>query len=172
MERRPIVNQKTMMAVILCILVAAMAAPIARADCAGNILPNASFEDGYSTRNVGEIEVANGWTPYWQDGPFAADGYDLRPEYKPEDAPSNYFVKLDEQYAIGANQWEFKIIDMLDNDSVVGHYATIKSLFHGYMNKLFSNELPKCKTVESMKDEIERIGQRINVACEKPLSFL
>ena len=56
------------------------------ADCPGNVLPNATFEDGFSVRGAGEVEVANGWTPFWQNGPFASDGYNLRPEYKPEDA--------------------------------------------------------------------------------------
>jgi len=86
MQRRAVVNIMTAVAILVTISVLAVAAPSARADCPGNILPNASFEDGFSTRGVGEIEVANGWTPFWQDGPFASDGYNLRPEYKPEDA--------------------------------------------------------------------------------------
>ena len=86
MQRRVAVNIMTIVALLGLIAVSAVAAPSARADCPGNILPNASFEDGFSTRSVGEIEVANGWTPFWQDGPFASDGYNLRPEYKPEDA--------------------------------------------------------------------------------------
>ncbi len=56
------------------------------ADCPGTPLRNAGFEDGFSTRGAGEVEVANGWTPFWQDGPFAAEGLNRRPEYKAEDA--------------------------------------------------------------------------------------
>ena len=63
-----------------------VALPPASADCAGNALVNGGFEGGFSTRGAGEVEVAVGWTPYYQDGPFTEDGYNRRPEYKPENA--------------------------------------------------------------------------------------
>lgn len=59
------------------------AEPLAQG-CEG--LVNAGFEDGFSERGAGEVSVANGWHPWWQDGPFQEDGYNRRPEYKPEDA--------------------------------------------------------------------------------------
>jgi len=86
MRRRMMVGSATVALLLTGMLLCGVAAPVAMADCPGNILPNAAFEDGFSSRGVGEVEVANGWTPYWQDGPFAENGYNLRPEYKPEDA--------------------------------------------------------------------------------------
>lgn len=61
-------------------------APIAYAECPGNALVNGGFEGGFTSRGANEVVVANGWTPFWQDGPFAEDGYNRRPEYKDEDA--------------------------------------------------------------------------------------
>ena len=58
----------------------------AQGDCPGNVLANAGFEEGYSDRGAGEVSVANGWYPWWQDGPDQEEGYYRRPEYKPEDA--------------------------------------------------------------------------------------
>lgn len=58
----------------------------AYAGCPGNVLVNGSFEEGFSPRGASEVEVANGWTPWWQDGPFANEGLNRRPEYKPEEA--------------------------------------------------------------------------------------
>jgi len=60
--------------------------PAARADCPGNALVNGGLEEGFSARGAGEVEVANGWHPWWQDGPGQEDGYNRRPEYKPQDA--------------------------------------------------------------------------------------
>jgi septal ring-binding cell division protein DamX len=54
--------------------------------CAGNVLANPGFEGGFSERGAGEVSVANGWFPWWQDGPGQDKGYYRRPEYKPEDA--------------------------------------------------------------------------------------
>ena len=59
---------------------------VVRADCPGNALVNPGFEEGFSDRGAGEVSIANGWFPWWQDGPGQADGYRRRPEYKPEDA--------------------------------------------------------------------------------------
>jgi len=39
------------------------------AQCPSNAVVNAGFEDGYSERGAGEVVVANGWTPWWQEGP-------------------------------------------------------------------------------------------------------
>lgn len=51
-----------------------------------NLLLNPSFEDGFSQRGAGEVEVANGWFPWWLQGtPDQTDvGYLRRPEFKPE----------------------------------------------------------------------------------------
>jgi len=62
------------------------AKPAAQGDCPGNVLVNPGFEGGFSERGAGEVSVANGWFPWWQDGPGQAEGYYRRPEYKPEDA--------------------------------------------------------------------------------------
>jgi hypothetical protein len=62
------------------------AAPAAQGDCPGNALVNPGFEEGFSDRGAGEVSVANGWFPWWQDGPRQKEGYNRRPEYKPEDA--------------------------------------------------------------------------------------
>ncbi|MBC7235460.1 MAG: hypothetical protein H5T69_06425 [Chloroflexi bacterium] len=58
----------------------------ALADCPGNVAINAGFEEGFSERGAGEVTVANGWQPFWQDGPNQKEGYNRRPEYKGEDA--------------------------------------------------------------------------------------
>ncbi len=51
-----------------------------------NLLLNPGFEDGFSARGAGEVEVANGWFPWWVQGtPDQTEkGYLRRPEYKPE----------------------------------------------------------------------------------------
>jgi hypothetical protein len=67
------------------ILLCGVGQPV-RADCPGNILPNVGFEAGFSARGAGEVTVANSWNSFWQEGPFQKDGYNHRPEYKPEDA--------------------------------------------------------------------------------------
>lgn len=53
---------------------------------AGNLLRNPGFEGGFSERGSGEVSIAEGWQPWWQDGPGQQEGYYRRPEYKPEDA--------------------------------------------------------------------------------------
>jgi len=62
--------------------------PSARADCPGGVLLNAGFEEGFSARGAGEVEVANGWHPWFLFGSEEEqkDGYNKRPEYKPQDA--------------------------------------------------------------------------------------
>lgn len=57
-----------------------------KADCPGNVLPNAGFEGGFTARGAIQVVVANSWEPFWQEGPFQEDGYNRRPEYQPEDA--------------------------------------------------------------------------------------
>jgi hypothetical protein len=78
----------TIVCVVACSLLATLpvAASPAQQDCAGNVLVNAGFEDGFSDRGAGEVSVANGWFPWYQDGPGQNEGYYRRPEYKPEDA--------------------------------------------------------------------------------------
>ena len=71
---------------LLIVALWASLAPAAHADCPSDVLVNAGFEGGFSERGSGEIVVANGWTPWWQDGPFQEDGLNRRPEFKPEDA--------------------------------------------------------------------------------------
>jgi len=60
--------------------------PAAKAESPGNVLLNPGFEEGFTTRGAGEVEVANSWHPWWQDGPGQTEGYNKRPEYKPQDA--------------------------------------------------------------------------------------
>ena len=69
--------------VLLAAVTPVAAEPLAQG-CEG--LVNADFEGSYSNRGAGEVTVADGWHPFWQDGPFQEDGYNRRPEYKPEDA--------------------------------------------------------------------------------------
>jgi len=64
----------------------AIAQPLSQAGCSGNVLVNPGFEDGFSDRGAGEVSVANGWFPWYQDGPGQNEGFYRRPEYKPEDA--------------------------------------------------------------------------------------
>lgn len=66
----------------------ALAAPPSQDACPGNLLRNAGFEEGFSTRGAGEVGVANGWEPWWINGsPAETDqGFLRRPEYKPENA--------------------------------------------------------------------------------------
>jgi uncharacterized repeat protein (TIGR01451 family) len=65
-----------------------------QAEGAYNLLVNPGFEDGFSERLDpyapwegirGELTVANGWE-LWYDNVPGQDGYNFRPEYKPEDA--------------------------------------------------------------------------------------
>ncbi|NLX36374.1 MAG: hypothetical protein GXY68_06780 [Chloroflexi bacterium] len=56
------------------------------ADCPGNVLVNGGFEGGFSARGDDWLQVADGWTPFWQDGPNQDEGYNRRPEFRPEDA--------------------------------------------------------------------------------------
>ncbi len=56
------------------------------AQCPGNIALNPGFEEGFSERGAGEVTVANGWHPFYQDGPRVEEGFFKRPEYKGEDA--------------------------------------------------------------------------------------
>jgi len=57
-----------------------------QADCPDNLLTNGGFEEGFSARGAGEVQVANGWHPWYQDGPDQQLGYNHRPEYNPENA--------------------------------------------------------------------------------------
>jgi len=53
-----------------------------------NLLANPSFEDGfYYADNVPEMQMANGWKPWWIEGSReeTSQGYLHRPEYKAED---------------------------------------------------------------------------------------
>jgi len=56
------------------------------AQCPGTLTVNGGLEDGYSPRGAGEVEVANGWFPWYQDGPRVEEGFNKRPEWKPENA--------------------------------------------------------------------------------------
>lgn len=80
-QRRPL-----LFATMLLLLVGALVAPAAAADCPGNVALNPGLEHGFTERGAGEVVVANGWFPWWQDGPGQDDGQNWRPEFKPEDA--------------------------------------------------------------------------------------
>jgi hypothetical protein len=73
--------------VLLCLAMVAVALPVAAEPLAQGCegLVNSGFEDGFSERGAGEVAVANGWNPWWQDGPFQQDGFYRRPEFKQED---------------------------------------------------------------------------------------
>jgi len=77
-------------AALLVILVLGMAVggtlTAVAAQCPGSLAANSGFEEGFSTRGAGEVEVANGWQPWYQDGPGVQEGYYKRPEWKPENA--------------------------------------------------------------------------------------
>lgn len=51
-----------------------------------NLLLNPGFEEEFSQRGAGEVQVATGWFPWWVQGtPDQTEvGYLRRPEYKPE----------------------------------------------------------------------------------------
>ena len=66
--------------------IAAFAEPASQEECPGNVSVNPGFEEGFSERGACEVSVANGWFPWWQEGPGQDEGYNRRPEYKPEDA--------------------------------------------------------------------------------------
>ena len=77
-------SRSQLLVLVLCLVLLALplVPQAVRGDCG---LVNPGFEGGFSTRGAGEVEVANGWEAWWQDGPFQEDGYNRRPEYKPED---------------------------------------------------------------------------------------
>ena len=50
----------------------------------GNLLFNPGFEAVFSERDAREVQVADGWQPWWQEGPGQHEGYFRRPEFKPE----------------------------------------------------------------------------------------
>ncbi len=72
------------MPLVVAALLWLVAAPLVHADCPGNLLVNGGFEEGFSSRGAGEVEVANGWHPWHQDGPGQDQGLNHRPEYDPE----------------------------------------------------------------------------------------
>ena len=52
-----------------------------------NLIRNPGFEEGFTTRGAGEVEIAIHWEPWWTPrSPSDQDGTFYRPEYKPEDA--------------------------------------------------------------------------------------
>ncbi|MGC9360233.1 MAG: hypothetical protein ACP5G7_07660, partial [Anaerolineae bacterium] len=73
-------------ATVLAILIALLLTGVVSADCPGTPLVNPNFEDGFSARDVGEMEVANGWYPWFQDGPHQDQGLNHRPEWDAENA--------------------------------------------------------------------------------------
>jgi hypothetical protein len=52
----------------------------------GNLIRNPSFEEGFTTRGAGELEVAVYWEPWWIQEQTGEAGMFYRPEYKPENA--------------------------------------------------------------------------------------
>jgi len=87
-QRRILLAVLTTALLLTLVPIPALAAPPAQGDCAGNLLRNSGFEEGFSARGAGEVEVANGWDPWWIPGSpgETADGFLRRPEYKPENA--------------------------------------------------------------------------------------
>ena len=82
----PVPHGNRVIAVVLaCALLLGVAGPVA-AQCPETMAANSYLEDGFSTRGAGEVEVANGWQPWYQDGPRVEEGYFKRPEWKPENA--------------------------------------------------------------------------------------
>jgi hypothetical protein len=75
-----------LVSLLLLLPTSSLAEPLTQDECPGNVLANPGFEAGFSDRGAGEVSVANGWFPWWQDGPGQKEGYYRRPEYKPEDA--------------------------------------------------------------------------------------
>ena len=57
----------------------AVSQPLSQAGCSGNVLVNPGFEEGFSDRGAGEVSVANGWFPWYQDGPGQNEGFYRRP---------------------------------------------------------------------------------------------
>lgn len=80
-RRRPALATLTIALVLLAGL-----SPSVLADCPGNLLTNGAFEAGFSARGAGEVEVANGWHPFYQEGPDQDRGLNHRPEYDAENA--------------------------------------------------------------------------------------
>ena len=77
---------RLMGAMVLALAMILLLASPVLADCPGNVLVNGGFEGGFSDRGDSYVQVANGWTPFWQDGPNQADGLNRRPEYRAEDS--------------------------------------------------------------------------------------
>jgi hypothetical protein len=88
---------------VLTTLLAALLTSVVSADCPGTPLVNANFEDGFSAREVGEVEVANGWYPWFQDGPHQDQGLNHRPEWKAENAQWHGTQRIKE--GIWAQKW-------------------------------------------------------------------
>lgn len=81
-----VAQKKFLVTMILTFLLGLAAGSVASADCPGTPLVNPGFEGGFSARGAGEIEVANGWHPWFQDGPHQDQGLFHRPEWDAENA--------------------------------------------------------------------------------------
>ncbi len=73
------------------VLLVWLAGPVAKvwADCPASVVVNGGFEGGFSERGAARATVADGWTPFWQDGPHEINrqsGYNARPDFAAEDA--------------------------------------------------------------------------------------
>ncbi len=71
---------------MLALLLALSLTSVVSADCPGTPLANPNFEEGFTAREAGEVEVANGWYPWFQDGPHQDQGLNHRPEWDAENA--------------------------------------------------------------------------------------
>ena len=73
---------------LLLIGVPAMSVQAAPPAQGGNLLKNPGFEEGFTQRGAGEIEIGIHWDPWWVPGTAdqTAAGTFYRPEYKPENA--------------------------------------------------------------------------------------
>jgi uncharacterized protein YraI len=76
--------------IVMLLLISIPAAPTLAVPPAqgGNLLKNPSFEEGFTTRGAGEVEIAVHWDAWWIGGSAEdnSKGYHYRPEYKPENA--------------------------------------------------------------------------------------
>jgi hypothetical protein len=76
---------RTALSVALVVLLLLGLAPAVSADCPSGLPVNRSFEGGFSNRGAPQVEVANDWYPFFQDGPNTNEGLNFRPEFHPED---------------------------------------------------------------------------------------
>ena len=87
MQKKRVAN---LLVIAMLLLISVPAAPAQAAPPAqgGNRLRNPGFEEGFTKRGAGEVEIAVHWEPWWTGGTLEQNqrGEFYRPEYKPENA--------------------------------------------------------------------------------------